>query len=378
MNAEAIAADALKITSTLNLSSEELPVTLGIDTVWLKDAAARRMRADTTLSVMNYMLANVQLYGEADTLMVGLPDFFGQNLVFETKRIDKQYNQSLLAKVFGEADLPELSLDLFPAQKPSLEAALSAWEDFLEHWKEIRESGESLPAIQVEKLQKDVEIKMDEGSGAKYRCSQYLVTIPKAWAERLFADEENVEVEQDIILLVAMDRNNHIICLSFEEPLSLLVKTSEGKHTVEIRADMSFLGEKRSIDDVIAELKVDVPLELLAEMAGLEKSLSLYQDESLAKDSRMKINIGTEVRFDENNMRYVMEPNRLEISLGQYFAFKVAGSVMLEPLHERIQPMEGKTIRLFAMTEAEYQDLEEQLQRKLRKWAAAYGKNWWK
>ena len=88
---------AMKMTTVFNVSSEELPVTLGVDTVFLRDAKARRLRADTEISVMNNKLAGVSLIGLDHTLIVTIPVFFRQNLELDTQRIDRQYNDSLFA-----------------------------------------------------------------------------------------------------------------------------------------------------------------------------------------------------------------------------------------------------------------------------------------
>lgn len=363
---------AMKIETTLNLSSEELPVTLGVDTVLLRDMDARRMRADTALSVMNRKLVQIQTYGEEDTLTLRLPDFFDQNLTFDTRRIDSQYNHSLFAEKFGEVDMPEISLRLFPEQAWSQEELQKVLGDFLEDWKESRKSGDTLQEIQVEMMEKEVEVNIPGDGGRQYLCSQYLVTIPKEWSRRLGMDEEKVRLEQDIALLVAMDRHSRIICLSLEEPLSLMVETENGEKLVELDADIRFLGEERSIDDMIIGMELEIPVTY----PGAERSwrgLLPGRGNAAAKEHRVALRVETELVFTENNMRIVMEPNQITAALDDEDLFKVTGRIVWEPLREEIEPLEGGTIRLFEITEEQYEDLEQQLSRKLRKWGAALG-----
>ncbi|MCM1143867.1 MAG: hypothetical protein NC318_07810 [Blautia sp.] len=363
---------AMKLETTLNLSSEELPITLGVDTVLLRDTDARRMRADTALSVMNRKLVQIQTYGEEETLTFRLPDFFDQNLAFDTRRIDSQYNQSLFAEKFGEVDMPETSLQLFPEQEWSGEKLQKVWKNFLEDWKESLKSEDTLPEIQVEMVEEEIEVNIPGNSDRQYLCSQYLVTIPKEWSRRLALDEAKVRLEQDIALLVAMDRHSRIICLSLKKPLSLMVETENGEKLVELEADISFLGEERSIDDMI----IGVGLEIPVTYPGAERSwrgLLPGRGNAAVKEHRVALRAETELVFTENNMCIVMEPNQITAVLDDEDLFKVTGRVVWEPLREGIEPLEGETIRLFEITEAQYEDLERQLSRKLRKWAAALG-----
>ena len=173
----------IKTTTVFNLSSDELPITLGIDTVLLQDAEERKLRTSTEFSVMNNKLAEMDIYGEEDTLVVALPDFWEQNLAFGTQRIDEQYNNSLLAEKFGKLEMQDISIELFPKKEYlSWQDSIAFWQAEIENFfhsnkrsdsdKEGNDLEEERSRISIEKLEELIEISVPE-KGRQYQCSQY-------------------------------------------------------------------------------------------------------------------------------------------------------------------------------------------------------------
>jgi len=352
----------IKLTTIYNLSGEELPFTLGVDTILLRDADARRMKADTKFSVMNDELVEWNLYGEDRTLSMALPDFFEQNLVFDTERIDLQYNASLLAEKFGALEDRALSIDLFP-EKKSL-----SWMQYLGNWQE---------GISMEKLEEPIDLNVPEKENRQYRCSQYRLTISKDWLdhgieERMSAEipgEGNiVEILRDIVVVIAVEeKNDRIVRISLEEPFILSVGKEEQRIEMETAGSLCFLGEDRSIDDIVVNMEMELPLAAL----GLDERLLAVFGKDSAED-KIQIQLGTELLYDENDTSVTASLHKLTVSVDLLGTYKLTGETVLEPLRESIEPPVGENIRLFEMTEEEYQDLKQQIMRKIWRWLKAY------
>lgn len=389
------AADRLnqvKLTTVCNLSGEELPFTLGVDTILLRDADARRMKADTEFSVMNNKLVELNLYGEDRTLCVGLPDFFEQNLVFDSEQIDVQYNASLLAEKFGALEGHAISIDLFPAQ------SFLPWMQYLKSWQE---------GISMEKLKEVIDINVPERENRKYRCSQYRLTISKDWmngriAEIRAAAEEQATAEEkagtaagveaeengitaepgkekeaevtgaitrDIIVIIAVEeKNDRIVRISLEEPVAVSVGEKEQKIEIEVSGDICFLGEGRSIDDIVVSMESEVPLTVL----GLDEWLLTVFGSKDGTEDKIEMQLRAELLYDENDTSVTADLHKLTVSVDRFGTYKLTGEAVLMPLQEAIEPPAGEAVRLFEMTEEEYQDLEQQIMRKIWRWMKAY------
>lgn len=333
--------DAMKAVTKLNVSVENFPVTLGIDTVLLRDANARKMLASTEFSVMNNKLAELQVYGEDESLMLAAPTIWEKNFVLDTKQIDRQYNDSVLAKEWGRIELPEgmeISIDLFPTMENL------SWEDVLAHCLEMIEE------LTIERLEKEITISVPEKEDIVYQCSQYRVVVPAEFmrVERIGVDY----VDKDMALLIFVDEDDRIIRISLEEPFSV----SDGKLT----GDIYLIGEERSIDDMI----VNMQLQVLADISEINDSLLLgLRDEDM--HPTVETTISAEVVYREDDMNVIVNLNELTASVAPIGALNISGTLTLEPLREEISLPERETIRVAEITEAVYNELEGQLMKKL-------------
>lgn len=391
-NGAADSLDQIRLTTVCNLSGEELPFTLGVDTTLLRDADARRMKADTEFSVMNNKLVELNLYGEDRTLCVGLPDLFEQNLVFDTEQIDVQYNASLFAEKFGALEGHAISIDLFPAQ------GFLSWMQYLENWQE---------GISMEKLEELIDINVPERENRKYRCSQYRLTISKDWvngriAEIRTAAEEQAAAEEkagtaagaeaeengitadpgkekeaeitgaitrDIIVTIAVEeKNDRIVRISLEEPIAAAIGEKEREIELEVSGDICFLGEDRSIDDIVVSMESEVPLTVL----GLDEWLLTVFGSKDGTEDKIEMQLRAELLYDENDTSVTADLHKLTVSVDRFGTYKLTGEAVLMPLQEAIEPPAGETIRLFEITEEEYQDLEQQIMQKVWRWMKAY------
>lgn len=338
--------EGFALDTVLNLSAEELPITLGVDTVLRKDDSERKLQATTVFSVMNNKLLELGIYAEDETVMASLPSIWQQNFSFGTKRIDRQYNDSLLAKKWGQIESGEISCTLFPEQDPLF------WKAMFSRYKEVvdilskkkKDEDKALSEITIEKLEGEILIdSVAEHSSRQYRCSQYRVALV-----------------EDVVLLIAVDENERIVRVSLEEPLWIEDKKLTGS--------IFFMGEDRSIDDIVVEMQMELPLDYIP----LEERLLSVFGNRIAQEGtedKIEITLAAEMVYDESDTCVVANLDKLTASVDRIGTFQVKGNMTFAPLQEEIEPLSGETIRLFEMTEEEYKDLERQLLQKLWKWS---------
>lgn len=328
---------AVNTETSFNVSVENLPVTLGIDTQILRDTEARKLRTSTAVSVMNMNLAKVEIYGEDETLAVAVPTIWEQNFVFDTKQIDRQYNDSLLSEKLGRIEgLPEISLDLFA------ERERMPWQELVIHSQEI------LKDLEIERMEEKIAVNIPEKDNKQYQCSQYRVVMPAA---EIMGMEWDVS-DENMILILSVDENNRIVQISLEEPLLF----PEG----ELSGSISFVGEGRSIDDIV----VNMQMKGKADMSRLDENL-LSELGSISMEQTIEIEMNAECIFDESDTSVTISLDKLTASVTELGALKMKGSITLEPLGEEIEPLAGESIRIFEITEDEYDALAWQMMKKL-------------
>ncbi len=368
---------AMKMTTVFNVSSEELPVTLGVDTVFLRDAKARRLRADTEISVMNNKLAGVSLIGLDHTLIVTIPAFFRQNLELDTQRIDRQYNDSLFAEKFGRIEDLEVSLDLFPEETGAIWREL--YGNLSECMEYIRDNGiqnggilnDHMYTVEIEKLEKPLVISVPEKDNKQYQCSQYRIEISYG--------EEEADAPECMVLLAAVDENDRIVQITLEET-DIMIRRKSGESdpaqiqyiNLKLTGSVNFLGEERSIDDIIVNMQAEIPLYILP----LDKRLlSVFGNRFDREEETIEIQAGAEIVYDENDSSVTTQLHKLTVAVDRIGSFKVTGKAVAEPLREAIAEPEGETIRLFEITGAQYQDLEAQFWQRIWRWLKAIGRD---
>lgn len=362
----------IKMTTVFNVSSEELPVTLGVDTILLRDTAVRMMQTSTEVSIMNNKLIEMTVDGNEDTLTIALPVFFKQNLAFDTAYIDRQYNNSLLAEKFGRLEDMELSIELFPENPNEI------WEKYyvslMKGLQNIKTEG--FKEIKVEKLESPLVINVQEKEGRQYQCSQYRVTIPYSESDRenttgAMAVTSEGEMDDCISFFVAVDENDRIVQISLEEPVDIPVKYQEADIDVKLEGNICFLGEERSIDDIVVNMQLEIPLDMLPFNEDL---LSSFGNEFINEEDVIELQAKAEIVYHENDSSVTTELNKLTVKVDRIGSFTVSGKIITEPLHETIEALEGDTIRIFEITEEQYQDLEAQFLQRIWRWLKALGR----
>lgn len=362
-----------KAETSFNLSGERLPVTLGVDTIILRDAEAHKLRSITDVSVMNRKILETELYGEDELLMLALPDIFRQNLAFDTKRIDRQYNDSLLAEKFGRIEKGELSIELFPKEREQTWGASQDWENFLSNMKEKISSGEDSVRIHMEKLDESVVIEIPDTVNRQYQCSQYRMIYPKEMLGSVETNGIKITIQEDLVLLTALDKRDRIIQIALDEPLAYTIEFEgtqlEGvQFLAKAGGSICFLGEGRSIDDITVSMDMSMIQTKQAEEDSLFSTFGKFLN---LEDTLYEIQSDIHMLYNENDTCVTTHINQLTASFGNAGNYKVTGEISLEPLQEKIESLEGETLQVFEITEEEYEDLEDQLRKTIKKWLRA-------
>ncbi len=356
---------SLQTEMTINMSGDELPFTLGFDMSVLKDNSTRKIKSDAVFSVMNNDLIGYTIYGDDKRIMLSVPDIWRQNLEFSPNHIDRQYNESLFAEEFGSIETEDISIDFFSENEDNLmSAGFNDWlEEVLEFSQDMKNSSAgSAQGISVEKLDGTVNVSFPEIDDRQYECREYRMVISQEWIESIQDSEVtantaemdvSVAVSSDFVLLIDMDKNNRIIRISSEKPVQFLIEYDEFSGIAGYSMSVGFLGEKRSIDDIYVSMEMEYTFDMTEWDSGEEKFL---------------IQLDTQIGYDENNTCVTTNINKLELYNDLIGTLKMTGKVDMEPLKEKIKPLEGETIQLFRITEEEYEDLESQLTDAIMKW----------
>lgn len=366
----------VKTTMSFNVSGDELPVTIGIDSTVLRDGDRREVRGQFDCSVMNTDLFGMELYGGDDKIMLSVPDFLERNLEFDAEGIDTQYNNSLLAEKFGTMESEGISLDLFPEESHFM------WTELFLDWQEAAENkdpSKELPEIIIEELEEKAEISIAEKDDKKYQCSQYRITVPQERLEGVFEDgmaaesgtemDTAIELSQDMKFLISIDENDRIVQISLEDPLILSMKAQGYEIPVELTGKVSFAGEGRAIDDILVDVETEVSLKAVKTD---ESVLIPFRSDYYDDDETLGMHMGMEIVYEESDASVIANLDELTFSVDD-MDYKVTGKMTTEPLREEIKPLAGETIRIFEITEKEYEELEGELRRKLLYWLMAFG-----
>lgn len=220
-------------------------VTLGVDTDCEVDRQEKEMSASTSISVMNYELASLEMYGDREKRCFSIPELYMEDVYIENENVQRQYNRSLWASVFGEAEGDDFSIDLFP------DAWLFGDEEgvgkafFNEYADEIAECRRHMT---MEKAGKDLyRVSFDElyfNELIRQVLYDYVdfTKVGRDDAMGILSYFDVISNADEISFLLEINSANRIESIRVEEPLSLC----GGK--VRISGDIYFLGEEHSID----------------------------------------------------------------------------------------------------------------------------------
>lgn len=390
--------EGFHIDSRINFTSEILPAgvnTIGIDTDGSRDVEKQEMSAHTSISVMNYEFAHLNFYTDNEAVCFSVPELFLEDMYFENKNVVSQYNESLFAQLTGPVDAQDFSLDFFPEKEEQFSP--QDWKNmsgFLERHAADLEACRS--GMLLEKAEKGV----------------YRVVLPGAETDHLlqniWKDSEQAHqadasgrpwkeydslISSDIRILFEINGKNRIEAIRLEEPVQLL----DG--TVSINGWLSFMGDVRSIDEVVGVLmpesgegkeplatfqyrQTPAPQQYESELyvgvfdeedSIIEMKYAVESDAALDQISRR-----LSVRNAEENMEIFLEGSLDDIVRGESFAldlekmtfqrngrelFKLTGDLLIEPLTGEDARTVKKENAFFKMTERDWWDIVRRIEK---------------
>ena len=227
-------------------------VTFGVDTDCEIDRREKEMAASTSVSVMNYELASLQMYGDDENFCFSIPELYMKDVYIENENVTRQYNHSIWADIFGKTEA-DVSIDLFP------DAWILGDEEgigkafFKEYASEIAEcrrhmtmekAGENLYRVSFDELYFNELVRQ-----FLYDYVDY-AKVGREDAMGILSYFDVVSGADEISFILEINGANRIESIRVEEPLSLC----GGR--IRVDGDIYFLGEKRSIEKMQGMLTV--------------------------------------------------------------------------------------------------------------------------
>ena len=247
--------DGSHLDSRLNVTTDSYfgQITLGVDTDCEIDRQEKEMAASTNVSVMNYELASLQMYGDRENFCFSIPELYLEDIYIENENVCRQYNRSVWAHIFGEAEGDDFSIDLFP------DAWLFGDEEgvgkaFLKEYAD--EIAECRRHMTMEKAGKDLyRVSFDEmyfNELVRQVLYDYVdfTMVGREEAMGILSYFNVVSSADRISFIMEINGANRIESIRAEEPLSLC----GGR--IRLSGDIYFLGEKSSIEKMQGMLAV--------------------------------------------------------------------------------------------------------------------------
>lgn len=228
-------------------------LTFGVDTDCDIDRQRKELAASTKCSVMNYELANLELYGDEEALCLSIPELYLENVYIENENVLDQYNHSMWAELFGEAQGDDFSINLFP------DAWLFGDEEgvghaFLtEYAYELAECGQHMT---MEKAGKNLyRVGFDElyfNELIRQVLYDYVdfSKVGREEAMGILSYFDVISSADQISFLLEINDANRIDSIRVERPLAFC------KGAIEVSGDIHFLGDKRSIEKIQGKLEI--------------------------------------------------------------------------------------------------------------------------
>lgn len=375
------------VSTRINFTADKLfGNTIGVDTEYYKDMRNKELSADTSISMMNYEFAHLNLYADEEAVCFSIPELFLENMYIDNERVVSQYNASFLAGLAGRSTLEDFSIDLFP--EAGGRYALRDWNNDKEH---------------SERFAEDLAACRDAMTMERAEQGVYRVILPLRETERLLQDimnrydsanavPENIQwleeydrlLASDISMLFAINRQGRIESIAFEEPVRVL----DGKAA--ICGSLHFLGSAKSTEKVQGEITVEGEdgtarsLYFQVMQSGTDDSYALDVDAEFMEeeDSLLRVKYGTDCDTlrdtftmnlslwnNEEDLEFTMEGGlddivrgqslELEVESMQFYMdgeemFKITGDILFEPLEGEIVSTVKKETAFFEMTESDW------------------------
>lgn len=392
-------------------------ITLGVDTDYAKDMAAREMSSSTALSLRNYEFGHVELYGDDENFCFSVPELFLENLYIENENVSGQYNRSLWAELFGPAEQEELSIKLFP-DLWFMEDEEGAGNAFLQRY--AAQIAECRRHMTIEKAGKDLyRVSFDElyfNELVRQILYDYVdfTSLGREEAMGILSYFNVISVPDEVSFLFEIDGRNRIGSIRVEEPLPLC----QGK--MSFYGEVYFLGENRGIERMQGKIHVKKELEKQTQEAEIvwqtvqSMELENYRMEadlkcSFTEDGKKRnVRVGGDLQCDGRNnsfdselsvklpdeelsvrldggLSHIVQGSSFNLELDEFLLseneeelVKVKGDIRLSPLTRRVQQNVKPKTAFFEMTDREWNAVGERLYREYGYLLdALYGSMWY-
>ena len=387
--------DGCHVDTTLDFSVD-MPmmgtVTLGVDTDFYKDMKAKELNSETSISMINYEFAHLNIYADDEVFCFSIPELFMEDMYIENENVVSQFNDSILAEYAEPSDAEEFSIDLFSGR--SNVSSMRDWKNF---------------STAFEQTARDIEACKNAMTIEKVENGLYRVTFPEEEVNRLFKnylkeyndiyeltdetsifDEYDNWITSDVSLLFEITSANRIDSIMIEEPVKML--DSEAA----VSGELFFLGEDRSIDKIQGKISVDgvdgETREIICQVVQdtTEDNYQVNMDVKYSDDygdGMMRLVMNCDAVDDEFDMTFSMkddvddleialeggwddivkgesakfELQKLAFTMDDEELFRISGDIMVEPIKDKIKPsVEAKTA-FFKMTFSDWEDIIYQL-----------------
>ncbi len=375
------------VNTEMNFTSEGLfGTTVGIDTDYVKDVERKELSADTSISVMNYDLAHLQIYADEEAFCFSIPELFMENMYIENEDVVSQYNQSFLSEVTGRSEMDDFSIDFFGDMEDGL--SLREWKN-LDQFEERYE--EDLEACRdkmvMEKVERGV-YRMIYPAREMNRLIKGMMgsyeEIYEMAGEKVWWEDYDRLIDSDVQVLFEMDGKNRIESISFDGPIVMM----DGEASME--GALHFLGTARSIDKVQGEiavegvdgversihcqillqpskdcLEMELDIDLMEEKDSILRAKYEMESDAVRDEFALKFSVWD----DEEDMELMLEGSLDDVVRGRSVDLeleklalcmdgeelcKVTGKVLIEPLQEEITSEVRRETAFFEMTEEDW------------------------
>lgn len=387
--------DGSHVDTTLNLAVNVPFVgetTLGVDTDFYKDVHAKELNSETSLSVMNFEFAHLNIYANDEVFCFSLPELFMEDMYVENENVVSQYNNSVLAGA-SPLEMEDFSIELFPDENERV--SMRKWRNM---------------STVLKDFETDLNACVEGMTMEKVEAGLYRVTFPANETDRLlksilesygklYGAEEALDewkeyrklILSDVSILLEIGGNNRIESILLEEPVEML----DGEAGFD--AELFFLGNTRSIDKMQGKITVDgadgavrdalwqIQLTSDNDIYNMNMDLRWAEDEETL--GKMKFIVACDAEDDEFDVTYslkdkatelevVLESNiddykkgesvgidldKAVVSMDGEELLRLSGEIEIEPIKKAIKPSAEPKTALFEMTLTEWMDILDQL-----------------
>lgn len=383
--------DGYHMDTELNFSVD-LPMigdtTLGIDTDFYKDMQAKELNAETSVSVINYEFAHLNIYANDEVFCFSIPELFVEDMYIDNENVVSQFNDSILAEFSEYSDAEDFSIDLFPDKDERI--SMRDWKSLNTAFKQVESDlAACKDGMTIEKVEKGLYRMTFPQKETNRLVKNYMKEYGELYemtGDMEFFDDYDEWITSDVSLLFEISSGNHIESIMLEEPVKMLDDEAA------VFAEIFFLGESRSIDKIQGKLSVDgvdgetreiigqIIQDVTADDYQLTMDIKYSGDDSETKIKYVmncdavndKIDMTASVKDDMDSWNMVLEGSfddivkgesmkfeldELTFSMDDEELFKISGDIKVEPIKSKIKPSVKPKTAFFEMTLSDWEDI---------------------